>query len=140
MEKIEAGSERHFEKLLNVDCRKEKGWDKIQEYLLSVSQIRKAFERVCTDDMSEIPIDILEKYVHQVSVRKGYQIINIQPFYGKKHDELVFYTSSVKRVEDSVWIGNAYGVTLYETIAKLIVLMNKDMKYPRSKEGEYKYE
>lgn len=139
--------EKIYDKLLNVDCRTEKGMDRIKNYLLGIVQIEKAFKKYLEEygyeDGSEytedIPLEILEKYLHQLSIRKKYQVINIQPYYGKDHDEFVFYTSSAKRVTDHVWIGNAYGKTVYETVAKLIVLIRKDMEFPRSSEG-YKYE
>ena len=132
--------EKYFDKLLQVDCRKEEGKKRLEEYLLSIPQIEKAFEKEFRMyEIYDIPIEILERYLHQVSIRKGYQTINIQPFYGKRNDEFVFYTCSAKRISDNVWIGDAYGVTLYEVVAKLIILINRDMKYPRSKVG-FKYE
>lgn len=124
-----------MEELLHIDCRKEENEEKLQEYLLSMPQVKKAFEKEFRKyEIFEIPLDILERYLHQLSIRKGYQVINIQPFYGNNHDEFIFYTSSAKRTKDNMWIGSSYGLDLYETIAKLIVLINKDIKYPR-KEG-----
>lgn len=131
-------SEEYLEKLLNVDFRKEGEKGKILDYLSNIPQIEKAYGLY---DGSEGDISewILEKYLHKISIRKGYQVINIQPFYGKGHKEFVFYTSSAKRISDNVWIGNAYGLSLYEVISKLIILINKDIKYPRDS-GDFKYE
>lgn len=120
-------------------------YDEIQDYIRNLSQIRNKYNKLDEEekeewDYSGVPIEILEKYLHQVSIRKGYQVINLMPFYGKEHDEFVFYTSSIKRTKDNIWIGNAYGITLYEAIIKTIIVINKDMKFPRNSEGSYKYE
>lgn len=118
------------EDILNIDCRKESGNRKLQKILLKIPQIEKAYNKQC-EEGEEIPIEILEKMLHQLSIRKKYIVMNIQPFYGKEHNEFIFYTSSAKRIKDNVWIGNAYGITIYETIAKLIILIYADIKNPK---------
>lgn len=125
------------DEILHIDCRTEEGFQKLQKFLLKVPPIKKKYEKISVDEKTlwrniGVPIDVLEKTLHMLNIKKGYQIMNIQPFYGKKHDEFVFYTASAKRVggfvEDHVWVGNVYGRDLYETVAKLIIMIYADMK------------
>lgn len=132
-------SEEELENLLHVNCKKGEGEKRLQEYLLSIPQIKKAY-RFYDEGEGQISEWILEKYLHQISIRKGYQVMNIQPFYGKNHDEFVFYTSSTKRISDNIWIGSSYGLSLYEAIEKLIVLINKDIRFPKDKKVSFEYE
>lgn len=121
--------------ILNMDCRKEKGYRTIQRALFKIPQIQKAYDKLCKEEQEEwdfrIPQEILERMLHQLSIRKKYIVMNIQPFYGKNHDEFVFYTSSVKRITDHVWVGSVYGVTLYEVVCKLVIMIYSDTKNPK---------
>lgn len=124
------------EDILNIDCRKEEGFYEIQKFLLKIPQLNKKYEKLLSGEKelwkeNGIPVDVLERMLHMLCIKKGYQVMNIQPFYGKKHDEFVFYTSSAKRIEDHTWIGNVYGVSLYESVAKLIIMIYADIRNPK---------
>lgn len=126
------------EDILSIDCREEEGFYQLQNFLLKIPQLKKKYEGLDKIDkelwkVSGVPSEILEKMLHMLCIKKGYQVMNIQPFYGKKHDEFVFYTSSAKRIEDHVWVGNVYAKSLYESCAKLIIMIYADTKKPKQK-------
>lgn len=122
--------------ILSIDCRKEEGFYSLQKYVRKIPPLKKKYEGLESSEktswnMNGVPIDVLEKVLHQYCIRKGYQVMNIQPFYGKNHDEFVFYTSSAKRKKGNVWIGNVYGISLYEIVVKLIIMIYADTKNPK---------
>lgn len=122
--------------ILHIDCRTEEGYHKLQKYLLKIPQLKKSYEKQQSGEkelwnLSGIPEEVLERLLHMFCIKKGYQVMNIQPFYGKGHDEFVFYTASAKRIDGHVWIGNVYGKSLYETLAKLIIMIYADIRNPK---------
>lgn len=78
-----------------------------------------------------VPIDILEKVLHGLNIRYGYAVQDIKPYYGKDHDEFVFFMSSIIKSDTREWIGNAYGKTLNETMSKIIIKIYADIKQRR---------
>lgn len=101
---------------------------KLQSVLRSIKPIKRELEKQGITK-GDVPIDILEKTLHGLCIRYKYIVMNIQPYYGKDCDEFIFYTSSIKRLSDHGWVGNAYGITMYETIAKLVIRVFWDIKY-----------
>ena len=65
-------------------------------------------------------------------LRYGYRIQGINTYYEEgenKESKFVFYTVSLLKIRDTrEWVGNVYGKTLWETVAKIIIKVYADLK------------
>ena len=108
------------DQILNLDYREEENKEIIQKVLRKI----KPLSRYSLDE--DVPIEVLEKLV-KVMVHK-YEItpqwINIT------YDEpvLAIYSVGVKETVNHEWLGNVYGMCIYELFAKLSIKMYAEIK------------
>lgn len=115
------------EDVLNLDCTKEENVKQINRFLWKVKPVEKILERNNYTKTEKAPIVLLEQALHGIMIRYGYRTQNIDTYIEK--DNFVFYMCSViKKRDSSEWIGNVYGKTLWEVVAKTIIKIYADIK------------
>lgn len=104
------------EEILNIDCRKKGGREKVESFLLKVKPLKKRIK-----DGEEITHEVLEVVLHGISAKYGYCVKQIAPYY--EDGRFVFFKGDVMKREANinVWKGTVYGVTMWELIAKTII-------------------
>ena len=105
------------EEILNIDCREEHGREKIESFLLKIKPLRKRVK-----EEGEITLEVLESVLHGLSIRYGYAVMQIAPYYEEKKRFVFFKGEVMKREENTnIWKGTVYGITLWELTAKMII-------------------
>lgn len=123
------------EDILNLDCRKEENRIKLNSFLYKVKPIQRRMEKLGKGRRAEVPMEVLEEVMQGLCLRYGYRIQHIIPSFDT--DRFIFYNSSITKRRDTVlWVGNAYGCTMHETIAKIIVKIYADIRKEQEKDGE----
>lgn len=123
------------EDILNLDCRKEESRMKLNSFLYKVKPIQRRMEKLGKGRRVEVPMEVLEEVMQGLCLRYGYRIQHIIPSFDA--DRFIFYNSSITKRRDTVlWVGNAYGCTMRETIAKIIVKIYADIRKEQEKDGE----
>lgn len=105
------------EDILNIDCRKEDGKHKVNSFLWKIKPIAKLnVPKGCI-----VEIEDLEKVLHGISQKYGYEAQWYRPYYEEK--KFRFWQCSVLRTSNGTreWLGEVYGVTLWEITAKCII-------------------
>lgn len=108
------------EQILNLDCRKEENSEIIQKVLRQIKPLSKY------SDEERIPLEAIEKLVRILC-----QKYEISPQWMSMHfneQSLGIYSMGVKTTTDHNWIGNVYGVSLYEIFAKLAIKIYSEVK------------
>lgn len=114
--------------ILNLDCGIEKNKTKVNKFLFKVKPIAKEMEKAGKTGI--VPIEILEKVLHGISLKYDYRHQGIMSYYEK--NEFVFYTISITKKRKTVdWIGNEYGKTMWELLAKTIIKIYADIMKER---------
>ena len=108
------------EDILNLDYRKEKNKEIIQRVLRKIKPLSKF------SDEEEIPLEAIEKVV-RVMVNK-YEITPQWVMMSFHEEDRIIYSISVKETSEGKWLGNAYGICLYEAFAKLAIKMYSEIK------------
>ena len=123
------------EDILNLDCRKEENRMKLNSFLYKVKPIQRRMEKLGKGRGVEVPMEVLEEVMQGLCLRYGYRIQHIIPSFDT--DRFIFYNSSITKRRDTVLrVGNAYGCTMHETIAKIIVKIYADIRKEQEKNGE----
>lgn len=117
--------------VLNLDCTNEEGKKKLNRFLYNIKPIAK---QMGEDKTKQVPLSVLEKTLHNISIKYGYVNQGINTYYEK--ERFVFYTVSIVRKQTREWIGNIYGKTLWETMAKQIVKIYADILKERNEKNE----
>lgn len=124
------------EDILNIDCREQEGRDTLNRFLWKIKPVTKlGVPKGCI-----LSIEDLEKVLHGISIRYGYTIQGIQPYY-EDNQRFVFFSCGVMKLQENTkrrlgtWIGTVYGITLWEAMAKIIVKIYGDIM-ERRKSGK----
>ena len=120
------------EDILNLDCTKGNNLEQINRFLWKVKPVARILEKNHYTKTEQAPLELLEQALHGIMLRYGYRIQGINTYYETeegKEIEFVFYTASLLKIRDTrEWIGNVYGKTLWETVAKTIIKVYADLK------------
>lgn len=120
------------EDILNLDCTDRNNLEQINKFLWKVKPVARILEKNHYTKTEQAPLELLEQALHGIMLRYGYRIQGINTYYETeegKEIEFVFYTASLLKIRDTrEWIGNVYGRTLWETVAKTIIKVYADLK------------
>lgn len=120
------------EDILNLDCTDGNNLEQINKFLWKVKPVARILEKNHYTKTEQAPLELLEQALHGIMLRYGYRIQGINTYYETeegKEIEFVFYTASLLKIRDTrEWIGNVYGKTLWETVAKTIIKVYADLK------------
>lgn len=120
------------EDILNLDCTDGNNLEQINKFLWKVKPVARILEKNHYTKTKQAPLELLEQALHGIMLRYGYRIQGINTYYETeegKEIEFVFYTASLLKIRDTrEWIGNVYGKTLWETVAKTIIKVYADLK------------
>ena len=108
------------EEILNLDYRKEKSQEIIQKVLRKIKPLSKFSEE------EQIPLEAIEKLVRVLCQK--YMITPQWMMMTYKEGVHSIYSISVKTTTDHKWLGNVYGICLYEVFAKLAIKMYSEIK------------
>ena len=120
------------EDILNLDCTDGNNLEQINKFLWKVKPVARILEKNHYTKTKQAPLELLEQALHGIMLRYGYRIQGINTYYETeegKEIEFVFYTASLLKIRDTrEWIGNVYGKTLWEIVAKTIIKVYADLK------------
>ena len=120
------------EDILNLDCTDGNNLEQINKFLWKVKPVARILEKNHYTKTEQAPLELLEQALHGIMLRYGYRIQGINTYYETeegKEIEFVFYTASLLKIRETrEWIGNVYGKTLWETVAKTIIKVYADLK------------
>ena len=120
------------EDILNLDCTDGSNLEQINKFLWKVKPVARILEKNHYTKTEQAPLELLEQALHGIMLRYGYRIQGINTYYETeegKEIEFVFYTASLLKIRDTrEWIGNVYGKTLWEIVAKTIIKIYADLK------------
>lgn len=106
------------EDILNLDYRKEENQEAIQRVLRKIKPLSKFSE----DEI--IPFEKLEKLIGLYQNKYAIKIQYIMPNY----EGSIIYSASLLRSDNFKWIGNVYGMCMYELFAKIAIKMYTEIK------------
>ncbi len=115
------------EQILNLDYRKEENKEIIQKVLRKIKPLSKY------SDEEQIPLEAIEKLIRVLTQK--YMITPQWMNMAFKAGESNIYSIGVKTTTDHKWLGNVYGMCLYEVFAKLAIKMYSEVKAGRIKEA-----
>lgn len=121
--------ENEIEQVLNLDCRHEKNIVRLNDFLKTIKPIKKIIDKepYITHSKKLVEIWVLEKVLHGLSIRYDYRCQGILSYYEDK--TFVHYSVSILKIRATrEWIGNVYGTTIWEVLAKMIVKIYGDIK------------
>lgn len=120
------------EDILNLDCTKGNNLEQINKFLWKVKPVARILEKNHYTKTEQAPLELLEQALHGIMLRYGYRMQGINTYYETGEDKesrFVFYSVSMLKIrETSEWIGNVYGKTMWETVAKIIIKVYADLK------------
>lgn len=110
--------------LLELDCRDEDNMEVIQEVLRTLKPLSKY------SDEELIPLDALEKVIRIMTRKYLVRIRSIMPdiWANRKYD---IWRCEVVNDHNLDLIGYVYGVSLYEVMAKAVILIYSKVKKER---------
>lgn len=106
------------EDILNLDYRKEENQEAIQRVLRKIKPLSKFSED------ENIPFEKLEKLIGLYQNKYAIKIQYIMPNY----EGSIIYSASLLRSDNFKWIGNIYGMCMYELFAKIAIKMYTEIK------------
>lgn len=106
------------EDILNLDYRKEENQETIQRVLRKIKPLSKL------SDDEIIPFEKLEKLIGLYQNKYAIKIQYIMPNY----EGSIIYSASLLRSDNFKWIGNVYGMCMYELFAKIAIKMYTEIK------------
>uniref|UniRef100_A0AAU8B0W3 Uncharacterized protein n=1 Tax=Dulem virus 36 TaxID=3145754 RepID=A0AAU8B0W3_9CAUD len=114
-----------MKELLELDCTKEINKQKLNKALYEIKPIKKH----C--NIGIVPIEILEKVMHGLCMKYGYNAQYITIAYC--NERFMYYTASVCRGTGAhrKWLGNVYGKSMWELLAKILIKMYIEIKQER---------
>ena len=126
------------EDILNLDCTDGNNLEQINKFLWKVKPVARILEKNHYTKTKQAPLELLEQALHGIMLRYGYRIQGINTYYETeegKEIEFVFYTASLLKIRETrEWIGNVYGKTLWETVAKTIIKVYADLKKEKAEQ------
>ena len=116
------------DEILNLDCTIDKNKTKLNRFLYNIKPIKKIMGE---DKTKTVGIDVLENVLHGMSIKYGYKVQHMFPYY--EDEKFIFYNSSIIKCREKTneWIGNAYGKTMWEVLAKTIIKIYADIMEER---------
>lgn len=108
------------DQILNLDFREEKSKEIIQKVLRKIKPLSKY------PDGEDIPLEKIEKVV--IVLTRKYEITPQWINMSYRSNECGIYSVGVKTTTDHKWLGNVYGICLYEVFAKLAIKMYSEIK------------
>ena len=106
------------EDILNLDYRKEENQEAIQRVLRKIKPLSKFSED------ENVPFEKLEKLIGLYQNKYAIKIQYIMPNY----EGSIIYSASLLRSDNFKWIGNVYGMCMYELFAKIAIKMYTEIK------------
>ena len=108
------------DEILNLDYRKEENKETIQKVLRKIKPLSKFSEE------NDIPLEAIEKairvMVNKYEIRPQWMTISY-------HDNsLAIYSIGVKTTDTHKWLGDVFGMCLYEVFAKLAIKIYAEVK------------
>ena len=126
------------EDILNLDCTDGNNLEQINKFLWKVKPVARILEKNHYTKTKQAPLELLEQALHGIMLRYGYRIQGINTYYETeegKEIEFVFYTASLLKIRDTrEWVGNVYGKTMWETVAKIIIKVYADLKKEKAEQ------
>lgn len=107
--------------ILSMDCREPGKKKQLNKFLLKVPEVKQEANENMGIHQEIIPIEILEKVIQRYR-KHGYKVLDINMYFEPetgRNAKFIYYHVSVGYRED--WIGEIYGITLWETIGKAII-------------------
>lgn len=120
------------EEILNIDCRKPDGKEKLNRFLWKIKPFSKlGIPKGCVLDIGD-----LERVLHGISIRYGYRLVNVSPYY-EDDKTFIFFKGDITKKEEGVrqWHGSVYGVTMWELIAKSLIKIYSEIQKERKKDA-----
>ena len=108
------------EQILNLDFRKEENKEIIQKVLRKIKPLSKYPEG------EEIPLEKIEKVVSVLTNK--YEITPQWMSMSYRSNGWGIYSIAIKTTTDHKWLGNVYGMCLYEIFAKLAIKMYAEVR------------
>lgn len=105
------------EEILNLDCRKENQKALLCKFLKKIPYAEGQSKIFRVKDLEDI--------IYNMCVWEGYRLQSIETIYST---ESFRYVAGIKDVNGNRWVGNTYGLTLWELLAKGIVKIYADMR------------
>lgn len=107
---------------------------KIEKELLTIKPLKKKLQRlgleVAPEVFEDIPIDVLEKFLHELQRRYGYKMQWITPVY--VDGGFLHYTTSILDSQ-AKYIDSVTDVTMRGLVSKAIIVMWEQIKGERNK-------
>lgn len=114
------------EDILNIDCRKEENKNVLNKFLWKVKPVVKILEKNNYTKTEIAPIELLEQCLHGIMQHYSYCMQGIETY--SESGKFEFYTVSILKIRETrEWIGNVYGKTLWEVVAKTIIKIYADI-------------
>lgn len=108
------------EQILNLDYRKEETKEIIQKVLRKIKPLSKYSEE------HDVPLEAIEKFIRVISQK--YDIVPQWVTMSLYESAVNIYSIGVKTAREHQWLGNVYGMCLYEVFAKLAIKMYSEIK------------
>ena len=106
--------------ILNLDYRKEESQEIIQKVLRKIKPLSKYSDE-------NVPLEEIEKLIRVLCQK--YEITPQWMTMSFCEPILGIYSIGVKTTTDHKWLGNVYGICLYEIFAKLAIKMYSEVKF-----------
>lgn len=107
------------EDILNLDCRKEESKEIIQKALKKIKPLSKYSD--------EVPLEAIEKLIGVLTKKYSIRIQSINLSFVEENGSL-YYSCSIKEDDEHQWLGNCYGITIYELLSKVAIKLYSDIK------------
>ena len=107
------------DEILNLDYRKEESRDIIQKVLRKIKPLSKFSEE------NDVPLEAIEKAIRVMANK--YEVTP-QWLVMSYHEPVNIYSVGVKTTDTHKWLGNVYGMCLYEVFAKLAIKIYSEIK------------
>lgn len=108
----------NINEILDLDCRIEENEQLLNKALKKIPPLAKC--------EGKVPLEEIEKAISYMSTKYAIMIQYICPTYIKGAAHL--YSTSIKTIYPYQWLGNVYGQTLYETLAKCAIKMYNEIR------------
>lgn len=108
------------QEILKLDCRKEEDKGVLKKALCNIKPLMKYAE------YDEVPLEKIEKLIDVLTRKYEIKIGRIDMV--AIQDEVTWYQVVVMRTDNLEHVGNCYGLTIYETLAKVAIKMYSDVK------------
>jgi hypothetical protein len=109
--------------ILSLDIREPDNEEKIQRVLRKIKPFSKYQDK-------KVPISKIEKFIKTICEKYniGVQAIYLDCING---DNVIIYHSSIINTETYQWIGNVFGITLYDVASKTSIKLYSEVKSGR---------